>query len=238
MRSQYNATKGGLTFAILIIQTLTPQRNHSEFNTMPYFYSTLRTPLYGFLWVTSLVLLGLTAYRIHFTRSSLHYYDKIIAALLATAIFTMLWVPVAMSMVIRTNRNRSRLRHEMGPLFVLWVMWLVESAIATNKWPARRFICGAFTNKQCNILTAIIALSWIAFSLTSLIMVLALMHGAANDTTGAPAAGGYGRHGENKAALGTTAAAGAGTGYAAGHHHHGAGVNNAATGPGTGAAVV
>ena len=55
-------------------------------------------------------------------------------------------------------------------------MYLVGAAIATNNWPSKHFIG---TGKQAEVLVAIVALSWIAFSVLSMTGVLALMHHAA-----------------------------------------------------------
>ncbi|KLO17786.1 hypothetical protein SCHPADRAFT_900338 [Schizopora paradoxa] len=49
-------------------------------------------------WLFSLILLGLTGYRIHHTKglpNGFDFYDPVIAELLVTAIFTLLWVPVS-----------------------------------------------------------------------------------------------------------------------------------------------
>ncbi|TDL19854.1 hypothetical protein BD410DRAFT_791744 [Rickenella mellea] len=180
-------------------------------------YSTIRMPFYGFLWIVAIIVLAETADRIHFTNSVLHYYDNIIVALLTTAILTVLWAPIALFMAASKH---ARLRYEMIPLLILWIMWLVETAIATNKWPARRFVCPAFASRQCNILFSSIAFSWIAFGLTSFLILFVLMEHAAKRATkrameGRPS-GGFGHQVENKTATGTTPATGAGEGRTAG----------------------
>lgn len=79
-------------------------------------YTGRRLILYALLWITAAVELGLTAWRIHFTRSNFGVYGKrdgvsscgdqvaiaddpfserIIAELLFASILTVIWVPIA-----------------------------------------------------------------------------------------------------------------------------------------------
>jgi len=150
--------------------------------------------------MVSLALLGLTAYRVHHTKKLAGFYDPIVVELMVTAVLTMLWVPFAILGLLRravSSMTTGALHTEALGLFVLWVMWLVGSAIATNKWPSKAF-CGF--GKQCNVLIAIVALGWVAFGLLTLIVIAALMHYAA-----AHAGGTFGRGvgaGHNGAARG------------------------------------
>lgn len=62
--------------------------------------------------------------------------EGIVAALLATALLTMLWVPYALITNLGRNRFaggsvRSGLLHEGGGGLILWIMWLVCTAIFT-----------------------------------------------------------------------------------------------------------
>lgn len=132
----------------------------------------------------------MTGYRIHHTESSVaNTYDPIVAALLVTSALTLLWVPFAAFVGLRNTTSRfGGLHHELGGGFVLWVMWLIESAIATNKWPTRTFARAvAEDKKQGNILITIVAFGWLAFSVLSIVKVFLAMH-YAHVAAGAPAA--------------------------------------------------
>jgi len=168
-------------------------------------YWALRAPVYILLWITSLIVLALTGYRVHHTKifHPFHgghgFYDKIIVELLVTSALTLLWVPIGFHFLSRhrgtvandaaTSSRRPTLSGETSFLTVLWVMWLVGAAIATNNWP---LLAIAGHNKQGHVLIAIIALSWLAFTLVTLLKVLMLMHYAAANAMGAASAGGLG----------------------------------------------
>ena len=72
---------------------------------------------------------------------------------------------------------------EIIPLFIIWVFYLVGSAILTNKYPTRA-ICNTLT-VDCNIVIPLIAIAWVGFSLVSILMVLALMNWSAANGSGA-----------------------------------------------------
>lgn len=62
--------------------------------------------------------------------------EKIVAALLATAVLTMLWIPYALLTNLGRNRSgggsvRNGLLHEGSGGFIVWIMWLVCAAIYT-----------------------------------------------------------------------------------------------------------
>jgi signal transduction histidine kinase len=137
------------------------------------------------LFLAAVSLLGLTAYRISFTRSKLHTYESIVAAILTTAILATIWAPIAFFTLFR-NRvadtyTRSRFSKEIGVNAALWLMYLVVSVYYTNRMIPGKNFCPV--GKTCDILVAILALSWTGWSILSLILVFTLMHHAAANTT-------------------------------------------------------
>jgi len=155
-------------------------------------YAVARPFLLALLWLVALIELALTAARIHHTEHLAGFHEPIVAALLATSLITMLWVPYALLTNLGRNRfanksARSGLLHE-GSGIIPWIMWLVCTAIFTNDIPAKRF-CGV--GNQCNLLIAIQAFGWIAFSLLTIYKAMLLMHASAHGLIG----GGVGRGG-------------------------------------------
>jgi len=153
-------------------------------------YALSRLPLYALLWLVSLAVLGLTAFRVEHTRHIGKFFEKIIVELLVTSALTLLWVPYAAFSTHRdhaANAPMSMRRPEPHGNLILWIMWLVGAAIATNDFPtaATRGV-----GKQSRILAAILALSWIAFALFTLIKVVMAMHYAAYHAVGRTSMGG------------------------------------------------
>ncbi|KAK0473424.1 hypothetical protein IW261DRAFT_693645 [Armillaria novae-zelandiae] len=155
-----------------------------------YNYTLRRVILYALLWPMAVILLGLTAYRIHFTKGQGAGYQPIVVELLVASIFTLLWVPLAMFMIFAERASSSRdnnastsrshpkhLPFELLGLGILWLLWLVGAVYTTNRVLPGHNWC-AFSGKQCNILTAILAFAWIGWSLLTLLGILALMHSA------------------------------------------------------------
>ena len=102
--------------------------------------------------MSSVILLGLTGAHIHHT-CEFGYHDPIIAELLSTAVFTILWVPFVFLTLLRptfgrfrhvdeTSMGAERLRGagaftpEVIGWFVLWVLWLVGVAVSTVSFNA------------------------------------------------------------------------------------------------------
>ncbi|KAF8215424.1 hypothetical protein K438DRAFT_1660174 [Mycena galopus ATCC 62051] len=156
-----------------------------------YSYVPHRRLLYFLIWAVAAAELGLTAERIHFTRSNFGSYDPIVAELLVTSIFTLFWVPltlifhrrapgladrngpaVANGHNVRGGSRFGGLHHESSGNIVLWVMWLVGAAIAAHHWPNRS---AAGFGRPGSIILAIVALAFVEFGLLTLVKVLALM---------------------------------------------------------------
>jgi len=145
-------------------------------------FHPIRTALYAALAVFSVIMIGMTSARIHYTKSrdspdpikpgTFSYYDPIIVQLLVTYIFALLWSFWAMfSIGFRADRGfATSYAHEYFWLFVLWVMGLVGAAIATHYWHGNLSFCRPFNN-QCRLLIAIVSFSWVNWAtLTSLML--------------------------------------------------------------------
>ncbi|KAL5525441.1 hypothetical protein ACEPAF_9311 [Sanghuangporus sanghuang] len=162
-------------------------------------YVPHRRLLYALLWMIAVVELGLTAFRIHHTRSLFGFYDRVIAELLVVSILTILWAPLTLLLhrsalgsagATGTQRRGFGFLHgETSGNLILWIMWLVGAAIATNHWPTRAL---AGPGKQGRILTTIIALAWVEFALLTLAKMFAAMEYAALNSAGG-AGSGYAR---------------------------------------------
>ncbi|KAF8906660.1 hypothetical protein CPB85DRAFT_1312995 [Mucidula mucida] len=155
---------------------------------MAHTFSPGRLATYILLWIVSVILLALTAYRIHFTQTITgrsHFYESIVVELLVSSILCILWVPIIAFLIAsepdqhRDGTKKGRLsrilRIEAIVLFILWVMWLVGAAYTTVRWILLIDIA-FFGGRQCNTLTSLMAFAWIGFSLLTILFVLTLMH--------------------------------------------------------------
>ncbi|KAJ3508521.1 hypothetical protein NMY22_g16585 [Coprinellus aureogranulatus] len=141
----------------------------------------VRIFLHALLWCCAVVLLGLTAYRIHYTKtldfgdiltSSTNFYDPIIVELLVTSIFAILGSFVLIILIAGTRRgNPASMLGEIWT-WIVWVMFLVGAAVMTHKWRRLKWCRGAY--KVCRILETIKAFSWICFILTTFLVFLGL----------------------------------------------------------------
>ncbi|THH03164.1 hypothetical protein EW145_g6479 [Phellinidium pouzarii] len=149
-------------------------------------YVVHRSALYALLWASAVVELGLTGWRIHHTKSVAGFYDPIVAALLVSAVLTLIWIPITSFLHLRkarglhsdTGAGYAPLHAESGGNIVLWIMWLVDAAIATHKWPTRALV-GPSSPKDAHLLLSLVAFAWISFGVLSLACVFVLMHFAA-----------------------------------------------------------
>ncbi|KAJ2916359.1 hypothetical protein MD484_g4070, partial [Candolleomyces efflorescens] len=143
--------------------------------------SAARIFFHGLLWCCAVVLLGLTAYRIHYTKRSntgdvltsrTHYYDPIIVELLVTSILTFIGSLAIIAMIASRMGGPKSFMGELLFLFIVWVMFLVGAAITTHKWLHLKWCRGS--QKVCRILETIKAFSWICFGLISFLMLFAI----------------------------------------------------------------
>ncbi|KIK51551.1 hypothetical protein GYMLUDRAFT_208559 [Collybiopsis luxurians FD-317 M1] len=147
---------------------------------MGHHYAALRIALYAALLIFSIVLLGLTGTRIHRTLSgNTGFYDPIVVELLVTSSLAILWSLYLMHVIhaARVRGPATSFRGEFIGWFVIWTMFLVGAAIATNFWGNLGFCFGVFS---CNVLTDIVAFAWLCFIITTLIGFSAMLFLAGN----------------------------------------------------------
>jgi len=139
--------------------------------------TTFRMVCYVILLLFSAVTVGLTAARLHYTlhlplhdplNGGVDFYDPIIAEILATACLSIILVPF---LIVRIHR-----RHEHGflstflveliGLLLLFFLWIVGAAVATQKWGNLNW-CHTYT--ACRLLTAIVAFTWMSWIMSALL---------------------------------------------------------------------
>jgi len=150
--------------------------------------SVVRIVLYCFLWVFSVVLLGLTAARIHYTENlspddplngGVHFHDPIIAELLATSILVILWSTFAVHAIyMRCDRLVIHtFAVEAIALSMLFVMWLVGTAIATSMWGNLGW-CHQYS--PCRLLSALVGIAWTGWVFLLFLLGASLVHAFVN----------------------------------------------------------
>ncbi|KAF8913672.1 hypothetical protein CPB85DRAFT_1375534 [Mucidula mucida] len=143
----------------------------------------VRIALYFTLGIFSLVLLGLTAARLHYTthipdgdpvNGGVNFYDPVVAELLVTTLFTMAWCIFTIHTIHKRVENRYvyTFRGELIGLFVLWMFWICGAGVATNVWGNLSW-CQQY--QPCRILTAMLAFTWMGWIILTLIMVMSIM---------------------------------------------------------------
>ncbi|KAF8890930.1 hypothetical protein BD779DRAFT_1515271 [Infundibulicybe gibba] len=155
---------------------------------MPFDLPPLRIALYCVLTLFSVVLLGLSAARIHYTthlprgdplNGGKNFYDPIVVELLVTSILTIPWSIFIIISIHKRVESRlvSLFRGEIIGLAVLWLFWLVGAAIATSIWGDLSF-CHKY--QACRILTALVAFSWMGWIILSIILAVSMLFSLAN----------------------------------------------------------
>ncbi|KDR72357.1 hypothetical protein GALMADRAFT_143199 [Galerina marginata CBS 339.88] len=136
-----------------------------------------RIVLSSLLLASALILLGLTARRIHFTRTFLGGSEGIVIELLITSIITILIsILLILSLVRTSNIGFMRKFIELGFLLLIWLMSLVGAAIASHHWSENNECGGFFVFNECRLVQAIQAFSWIVLVLTSILVILRLVN--------------------------------------------------------------
>ncbi|PFH46976.1 hypothetical protein AMATHDRAFT_7215 [Amanita thiersii Skay4041] len=136
-------------------------------------FNPLRISLYVLLFIFAVIMLGLTGRRVNFTEPE--FYDPIIVELLVTSILAIIWTIVMIPLLAARTRAgvvSSYLFEQIG-LFILFVMFLVGAAIATHKWHGLGF---CFGTNACNILTAVVAFSWITWATVFFLQIAGFAH--------------------------------------------------------------
>jgi len=143
----------------------------------------IRIALYCTLWVLSLVLLGLSAARIHYTENlpsdplfgDQSFYDPIAAELLATSLIVTFWSMFAVHAIyMRCDRLVIHtFAVECIALSMFWMMWLLGAAIATTNW-GNLGSCHRYS--PCLVLTSLVTFAWIGWVVLLALFGLALVH--------------------------------------------------------------
>ncbi|KAF5390702.1 hypothetical protein D9757_002577 [Collybiopsis confluens] len=161
----------------------------------------LRLGLYFALALFSIILLGLTAARINYTLGlAVGFYDPIVVELLVSSIIAIIWSFFIMHIIhtIRVGGPVTTFRHESIGFIIIWIMFLVGAAIATNFWANLSVCFGTFT---CDILTAIVAFSWLNFITLTLIGIFSMLFLAGNSGYGSMDEPLHGRWGSGRKLL-------------------------------------
>jgi len=148
------------------------------------FLSIVRLVLYCFFWIFAVVLLGLTAARIHYTENlspedplngGHGFYDPVIAELLAASIFSMLWSTFAIHAIyMRCDRLVIHtFAVEAIALSMLFMMWLVGTAIATTMWGNLGW-CHQYS--PCRLLSALVGIAWTGWVFVFFLLGACLVH--------------------------------------------------------------
>ncbi|KAF7375221.1 hypothetical protein MSAN_00408700 [Mycena sanguinolenta] len=148
----------------------------------------IRTWLYCIFGLFSLVLFGLTAARLHYTthlpagdplHNGKNFYDPIVAELIFSALFGMLWAVYGVLTIhhMREDRLISSFASEILVLSILFLLYLVGAAIATSIWGDLSF-CQEF--RACRILTAMLAFAWMSWIVLSCSLAASVFVAIAN----------------------------------------------------------
>ncbi|KAJ6570118.1 hypothetical protein DFH09DRAFT_422074 [Mycena vulgaris] len=154
----------------------------------------IRTCLYCFFGVFSLVLFGLAAARLRYTthlppgdplNNGANFFDPIVVELLFSALIGMIWSIYAVITIhhLREDRWIYSFFSEIIVLSILFVLYLVGAAIATQLWGDLSF-CQHF--HACRILTAMVAFAWMSWIMLLCALVASIFVAFANAAFFAP----------------------------------------------------
>ncbi|KAK2467830.1 hypothetical protein APHAL10511_000125 [Amanita phalloides] len=141
------------------------------------FWSAGRLLLYILIWIISVILIGFTSSRIHFTHATASFFEPITAEILATSIIALLWstfMQVTLFIGLRVGGIVASFAAENFFNICIWVLYLVGNAIFSHKF-AHIGLCrrGAET---CRIITGIMAFAWINWAFFTFLIILSLGH--------------------------------------------------------------
>ncbi|KAI0798219.1 hypothetical protein C8Q75DRAFT_802105 [Abortiporus biennis] len=161
--------------------------------------NTIRIFLYVTLWIVSVILLGLAAYRIHYTthlprgdplNGGRSFYDPIIAEVIFTTIVTILWVPFMVHILIerRDYGIATSFAGEVLSLCILFLFWIVGAGVSTNLWGDLSW-CQEFL--ACRVLSTLVAFLWIGWVVILTLLVLSLLFAVTNKAWNQPSHGAH-----------------------------------------------
>jgi len=134
--------------------------------------------MYGALILFSFLLFCLCCARLNYT-SVKGFYDPIIVELLVTSLLTIPWASYIIYCIYKRVETKyvSKFREEIIGLSVLWIFWIVGAADASAIWGTLS-VCLHFS--QCEVLSALMAFSWLGWITLSGILVLDTLFVVAN----------------------------------------------------------
>jgi len=142
---------------------------------MAFDLPTLRIASYAIFALFSFIVFGLTIGRLNYTNHlprgdplnrGRDFYDPDIVELLITTMMSIAWAIFVIRTIYRRVEDNlvSTFRGELVGLFIIWMFWLVGTAIATTQWGSLGF-CQEF--EPCRVLSAIVAFSWLSWVMVS-----------------------------------------------------------------------
>ncbi|OBZ65452.1 hypothetical protein A0H81_14576 [Grifola frondosa] len=142
--------------------------------------AAIRLPLYISLWVFSVLLLCFSSVRLNYTthlpkgdtlNAGIDFYDPIVAELLVCSILALGFGPFVFELIpLKVSIEHSRV--ELTALSILWLLWLIGSAVSSTIWPNLAF-CSQF--EACRILSAMMAFAWLGWLAICGLLVLCII---------------------------------------------------------------
>ncbi|KJA26596.1 hypothetical protein HYPSUDRAFT_198867 [Hypholoma sublateritium FD-334 SS-4] len=151
----------------------------------------ISTPPIALEFACSTTLLGLTAYRINYTKhlsngdiltNNSNFYDPIIVELLVTSILALLFSLFLIAAVFsRFGTGAKGFFAEHAMMWIIWIMFLVGAAITAHTWRNTWWCRGGY--KECRIIAAIKAFSWICWILATFALIASAVNFFQNKDT-------------------------------------------------------
>ncbi|KAH6888238.1 hypothetical protein BKA70DRAFT_1121908 [Coprinopsis sp. MPI-PUGE-AT-0042] len=150
----------------------------------------IRLGLYIALFIFSLFVFILSCVRLGYTtrissndplNGGRPFHDPVVAELLFTSLIAMPWSAFVIYSIHKRYENRwvSRFREELVGLGILWLFWMVGTAIATSIWPNLSW-CSSFS--PCQVLSALLAFCWLGWIALTALLVITLIFVVVNKT--------------------------------------------------------
>ena len=150
----------------------------------------IRLGLYVALLVFSFLVFILSCVRLGYTTNlpagdslngGLRFHDPIVAELLFTSLIAMPWSGFMIYSIHKRYQNRfvGRFMEEIIGLAILWLFWMVGTAVATSIWPNLTW-CSGFS--QCRNLAALVAFCWLGWLVLTALLVITLIFVVVNKT--------------------------------------------------------
>ncbi|XP_006461934.1 hypothetical protein AGABI2DRAFT_205979 [Agaricus bisporus var. bisporus H97] len=144
----------------------------------------IRLGLYAFTMVESIIVLCITAARLHYTThkplrdpffgtTGVPFYDPIVVALFFASLITMGWSMFVL--IAKFQRLEifvlTTWLGEIVVLSTLWLFWVTSTGIASSYWGSG-MICKYY--QPCQLLSAMLANAWVTWTMLSAILILAI----------------------------------------------------------------